>query len=1002
MRKLGIAAAIVIAVLVVIIVVVPLVVDINHYHGIVQSQLEKALGRPVSFGQMHLSLTPPTVRMDNVVIGEAQQFGKGPFASMDAIDASIELLPLLHKDIQIRSLNLRNPKVELIRNAQGVWNFSTLGQAQPAPGAPPAKPAPHAQKQSTPAPQQPSKPEESKGGGFVLSNLKVSNGQVTLVDDQKHFQGVYNNIDVTLHGYEPGKPFDFTLALHLPGPGTETASLSGTAGPINQGDMLKTPFDGKLQLKEVSLGGIQKVLSVPSLNGMEGSASGNVALKNENGTLSSQGAFDLKDGVVRNVKIGYPISLDYKFTDQLATDKLHIDQAKLMLGNTPLSISGDLNGSATPATADVHLTAQNASIAEVARMASAFGVAFDPNMSVAGNISADVRAQGALSQPALNGNVSGKNIRVSGGSLKQPVEISGIDLALTPRDIRSNPFTAKSGGTQVSVQFAMANYTDPSPSVDATVKTGNANIPELLSIARAYGVSAVEGMDGTGTISLDLHAVGPLKNSSAMTFSGSGKISNATVKTPQNTQPVSIRNADIAFNQNTASLNNLNAGLAGTNATGNMSVRNFTAPQVQFTLNADQVDVVKLQQALGTAPPQQPQKRAALEGERAPTFSWNVIPRAEAQARPAASQPGILEKMSGGGTITAGRIIYDQLQLEQVQSKVLFDHGVIRLAPITSGLYGGQQIGTITVDMRPTPMAVTVQTKLSQVDANKLLSSVSSVKQTLYGLLSANANTSFRAATSADMARTLNGTMAIDLTKGKLAHIDLLNQLANVGKFVGNGLKSPSSAGGQEFTDIVQLTGNFNVVNGLAQTNNTMMLIPGGSVGAEGAMNLATEELNMHLTAVLSKALSQQVGGTQVGGFMQTALANQQGELVIPILLTGTFTHPQVAPDVQKIAQMKLHNLLPTSGNPGALTSAIGGLLGGKGGAQQQQGGIGGILGALAGQQQNKQQGQQPKQPVASPQQQPPQQQQNPLGNMLNQVLGGQKQKQQQQQPPKP
>ena len=45
--------------------------------------------------------------------------------------------------------------------------------------------------------------------------------------------------------------------------------------------MLKTPFDGKLQLQEVSLGGIQKVLDVPSLNGMAGMASGNVALKNE-------------------------------------------------------------------------------------------------------------------------------------------------------------------------------------------------------------------------------------------------------------------------------------------------------------------------------------------------------------------------------------------------------------------------------------------------------------------------------------------------------------------------------------------------------------------------------------------------------------------------------------------------------------------------------------------------------------------------------------------------
>src|SRR5512142_228197 len=108
MRKLGIIVAIIVAVLVIVIVVVPMVLDINRYHGLIQAQLEKALGRPVTFGQMHLSLTPPSVRMDNVAIAESPAFGRGTFASMDYIDASVKLLPLLHKDVQLQSLDLRN------------------------------------------------------------------------------------------------------------------------------------------------------------------------------------------------------------------------------------------------------------------------------------------------------------------------------------------------------------------------------------------------------------------------------------------------------------------------------------------------------------------------------------------------------------------------------------------------------------------------------------------------------------------------------------------------------------------------------------------------------------------------------------------------------------------------------------------------------------------------------------------------------------------------------
>jgi hypothetical protein len=116
---------------------------------------------------------------------------------------------------------------------------------------------------------------------------------------------------------------------------------------------------------------------------------------------------------------------------------------------------------------------------------------------------------------------------------------------------------------------------------------------------------------------------------------------------------------------------------------------------------------------------------------------------------------------------------------------------------------------------------------------------------------------------------------------------------------------------------------------------------------------------------------------------MNTALANNQGELVMPVIITGTFQHPRVAPDVQQIAQMKLKNMLPNAKNPGELTTGIlGAVLGQKnqGGAAgqpangQPKGGIGGILDAISGKQQQQNQ------------QNQPQQQQNPaVGNNAGQ-----------------
>jgi AsmA protein len=419
-----------------------------------------------------------------------------------------------------------------------------------------------------------------------------------------------------------------------------------------------------------------------------------------------------------------------------------------------------------------------------------------------------------------------------------------------------------------------------------------------------------------------------------------------------------VRNSDIQFSKNSIQLQNVNAGIGQTNATGTLALRNFDAPQVQFTLNVDKINVTELQQIFNAAPSQP--KRAALERD-----FWSIIPNANAQANNSA-QPSLLTKMTGGGTVTIGTIQYDDLVLNNAHSNVTLDHGVIRMNPVTADIYNGKENGSITIDMRQPQPVYNVNLKTDKVDANKLISSVSDLKQTLYGMLASNVNAQFSSSSASSIARSLNGSMAINLTNGKLMNINLLHELASVGKFVGANFDAAKN-----FTDLVQLTGNFDVKNGVAQTNNLNAVIDGGTLAAAGLVNLADQSLNLHVTTVLNKALSQQVGGTQVGGYMSTALANNQGELVMPVIITGTFQHPHVAPDVQQIAQMKLKNMVPNIKNPAELTTGIlGAVLGQKnqGGAAgqpangQPKGGIGGILDAISGKQQQQNQQNQPQQ----------------------------------------
>jgi uncharacterized protein involved in outer membrane biogenesis len=983
LRKSLIVLSSVIVLLIAAALIVPHFIDINSYHDRIQATLEKKLGRPVSLGRMSLSLFPPSFQVENAVIGEDKNFNTGRgFATAEELAVSIKLWPLLRKEVDIKSLELKRPYIELVRNALGEWNFATLGR------------------ESKPTPE----PGKKPAGQFELSNMQITDGQVAITDFQKHqSRAVYDHIDLTVSDFAPDQEFTIKIAAHLPGQGKQAIFLEGKGGPLKQADLVNTNFDGALRMDQVSVAAVQKFLNSESLSGTDAMISGDTKIKNADGKLVSTGNLRVENAVIHKVNVGYPITMNYDVSDDLSSDVIQIHRAEIKLGSTPLSVAGTLNTKPTPAQMDLRLRASNASIAEAARLASAFGVAFNQGVDVNGRVDADIQARGATSKPSMNGHLSAHELVISGKELPQPVKIGTIDLALTPDSIRSNDFTATAGSTSVTVNFALSQYTTPNSTIDASLRAPNARLGELLNIAKAYGISAVEGVSGDGSLGLDVHAQGPTKDPSALNFNGSGKIQNASIKAPSLTKPIQIRNADIRFSQNSAILENLAASIGQTNASGGLTIRNFAAPQVQFTLNADKLNVSELQQIYVATPTT---KRAGAEHD-----FWRLIPAANAEI-PAPSGPSMVSKMTGGGTINVGTVQQDDLSMTNLHSNVSLNQGLIQLNPVSADLYGGKESGSISIDTRPAQPVYNVNLKTDKVDANKLLSSVSSVKQTLFGLLAANVNGTFSSTSAEAITRGLNGNLALNLTNGRLMKLDLLHELANIGKFVGGLPGMP-----QGFTNLVQLSGNFDVKNGMAQTNNLKAVIDGGTLAATGLVNLADQSLNLHVTAILNKAMSQQVGGSQIGGFMNTALANNQGELVLPVILTGTFQHPQVAPDIQQIAQMRLQNLLPTSKNPAALTSGILGAIFSKNQPPngQSNNGIQGIMGAITGKQPNQQNQpqqnnpQQNNQQQNNPQQNNPaannnpdqqQQQQNPLGDILNQVLN--KKKKQQNPPPQP
>jgi AsmA protein len=692
MRKLKIILGIVGIAFVLLLLAVWLFVDVNKFQPQIQAKLEQQLHRNVTLGKMSLGLLPVRFTVKDVVIAEDPTFKSSfPFTQARQLDVRVRLLSLLSGNVQVASIDLQEPSVELIRDKKGVWNFASLSPssegAPPEPGAPTPTPPTSGQ----PVPSAP--PQAAPATRFSLNRLSIRGGKIAVTDLlENQPRTVYEPIDVTLRDYSDGQPFSFEVTAHIPGSGSQSIRIKGTGGPLPPTGPAAMPLDATVDLNNIDIAGLRKFLESDVTSKAVGTLSGQTQIQSKSGKLSAKGKLNLTGARAGDVEIGYPIGMEYDLSSDVATGILQISNATLKLGETPLTVTGTVNTNPTPMELDLRLKTADVSIEEVARLASAFGIAFSPDTTVAGKITGDVRARGPVSALALNGNVSGRDLKISGKNVPQPVEVKELSLTLTPAEIQSNEFQATTGKTTVTGRLAVRQYTSEKPAIDLALRAPGATLPEIQAISRAYGMKGLDQLSGPGALSFDLRATGPLDSMA----------------------------------------------------------------------------------------------------------SNNVM-------------------------------------------------------------------------------------------------------------------------------RALNGKIDLNFDTMKIQGVDASKELARIGGF----LKSDSSNKG--FTEVLKLTGNILVKNGIASTNDLEARLSEGTLAVAGTSNLADQSLDLRATALFSKAVSDKAGGTGIGGYLKTALSNDKGELVIPVIIAGTFQKPAFAPDTQALLKMQRARLLPGLDNPrGALSNVLDGLTGKK------------------------------------------------------------------------
>ena len=239
MGKLGrsvlIGVGALVLLLVVVVLALPMFLNTDSFRTRIETEMSKSLGRKVTLGKVNLAIWRGGLVAENAIVADDPAFSSQPFLQASSVKIGVEVLPLIFsRQIHVRGFDLDGPKISLLRGANGVWNYSSIGGA----------------KQDTP-----SNDQNSMIPNLTVGHVTVTNGQL-MVGSGPGVTGasalpsrVYDQLNLDVKDFSFSKNFPFSATAHLPG--DATVDIKGTAGPVNQQDASLTPFAAHLVMKHL-------------------------------------------------------------------------------------------------------------------------------------------------------------------------------------------------------------------------------------------------------------------------------------------------------------------------------------------------------------------------------------------------------------------------------------------------------------------------------------------------------------------------------------------------------------------------------------------------------------------------------------------------------------------------------------------------------------------------------------------------------------------------------
>jgi AsmA protein len=411
-----------IGVLIVLLIVVPFFIPVNQFKPTIEEKASAALGRKVQLGNLSLSLLHGALTAQDLSVADDPKFSPSPFLTAKSVGVGVEIMPLIFsKQLNVTDIAIDEPQVTLLRNANGVWNYSTIGASTSATTE--AKPAPA----TTPA-------ASSSTPDISVKKLELKDGKIVVGSTASQQRTTYDHVNVTASDFSLNSKFPITVSADLPGGGS--LKLDGNVGPIDKTDSTLTPLDAKLHVASLNLA-TTGILD-PSL-GLGGIADVDTTVSDADGFAQTNGTVKLSKAlfVQGGSPAGVPLDVDYSTKYDLRKNSGMVNPSTIKIGTATAHLSGTYASRGEATDVDLKLNGENMPAKDLEAFLPAIGVNLPKGASLtAGTLSTNLNIKGPTNKLVTDGTIGLYSAKLSGFDLGSKMSaVSALTGLKTGKDL---------------------------------------------------------------------------------------------------------------------------------------------------------------------------------------------------------------------------------------------------------------------------------------------------------------------------------------------------------------------------------------------------------------------------------------------------------------------------------------------------------------------------------------------------------------------------------------